>query len=268
MPRARHEEISDHLRSCIMSGNLATGAQLPSENDLCEQFEVSRVTVRRALQTLDQENLIDRRQGVGSFVRAPQMTQGLVRLTDFSQDMARAGLEAVSRTLFMGIENAPISVMEALQLTQDKKVYRLDRLRLGGGEVIAFDRTYLPIFYGQLLQDQDFTYATIFEILESQYGIRILNGSSRILAAVADARLAELMEVSEGSPLLKVVRMSKTIGAKVVYIQYRYYRADRVAFELELQRIPENQRHPDSNPASMVLQEFEPILITPGQDPI
>ena len=77
----RHEQISDWLRVQIQEGVYAADAQIPSESQLTERFEVSRITVRRALQTLENEGLIYRRQGLGSFVKDTRVRQGLVRLT-------------------------------------------------------------------------------------------------------------------------------------------------------------------------------------------
>ena len=96
---SRHEQVSQWVRERIEGGALGADAQLPSEHDLSARFGVSRVTVRRALQTLEADGLIYRRQGLGSFVSPPRVAQGLVRLTDFAQDMERAGLSASSRVL-------------------------------------------------------------------------------------------------------------------------------------------------------------------------
>src|SRR5699024_8009994 len=95
----RHEQISNRIRKQIESGSYKVDEKLPSENDLSEKFGVSRVTVRRALQTLESEQLIYRCQGLGSFVKDNRSHQSLVRLADFVEDMKRAGMEASSRVI-------------------------------------------------------------------------------------------------------------------------------------------------------------------------
>jgi GntR family transcriptional regulator len=254
--RPRHEQISDHLRQQIEDGTYEVDAQLPSEKELGERFDVSRVTVRRALQTLEHEGYIYRRQGLGSFVQDRPAAQGLVRLTDFAQDMAQAGLEASSEVRHHAAETPPAAVATRLGLDDETTVMRLDRLRLGDGQPVAFDRTWLPMFYAQLLDDHDLSHETIYGILEQDYDIPVLRGHYRLTAANADADMAEALGVDPGEALLLIERLSLTQGDKPVYFQRRYYRNDRVAYELELAR--DTDAHPPDQ--GMPLRDFEPVF--------
>lgn len=231
--------------------------QLPSEHELCEEFDVSRVTVRRALQTLENEGYIYRRQGLGSFVAEADVKQGLVQLTDFAQDMAKAGLEAHSDVVRHEQTPPPACVARQLEIDADQPVVRLDRRRLGSGRVVAFDRTWLPLFYGQLLEGHDLAERTIYSILEDDYDIPVLGGHYRIEAACTDETLAGHLELGEGRPLLLIRRLSYTEGERPIYVQERYYRTDRVAYELEL------ARHPDRRVSSAdghALRELAPVF--------
>jgi GntR family transcriptional regulator len=256
--RPRHEQLSDWLRERLTAGEYAPHDQLPSENELGELFGVSRITVRRALATLENEGLIYRRQGLGSFAAPPELPQGLVRLTDFAQDMERAGLSAASRILRHEPEKAPPAVARALGIDEGAAVVRLDRLRLGDGHAIALDRTWLPPFYAQFLAKHDLTQETIYRVLERDYDIPIVRGRYRIEAAVAGGEEAEALGVPVGAPLLLVERVSFTASDTPVYYQRRYYRADRVAFDLELVR-PESAGI-DETRAGMPLREFESVF--------
>src|SRR6056297_762879 len=256
--RPRHEQISDWLREQIDDGAYGTDEKLPSEKEIGERFDVSRVTVRRALQTLESENYIYRRQGLGSFVKERRASQGLVRLTDFAQDMAQAGLEASSDVKHHTPESPPPDVAVHLD-TDDQKVMRLDRLRLGDDHPVAFDRTWLPMFYAQLLEEHDLEHETIYGILEREYNIPVLRGRYRITAANAEAAVADPLGVPEGEALLLIERLSLTEGEKRVYFQRRYYRSDRVAYELELARDPGQQYAAEHG---MPLRDFEPVFET------
>jgi GntR family transcriptional regulator len=260
--RPRHEQISDYLREQIDDGAYEVDEKLPSEHELGDTFDVSRVTVRRALQTLEHEGYIYRRQGLGSFVKEQRAAQGLVRLTDFAQDMARAGLDALSSVTHYAPETAPPDVAVRLNADEDATVMRLDRLRLGDGRAVAFDRTWLPVFYAHLLEGHDLEHETIYGILESEYDVPILRGRYRITAASADASLAEPLGVPEGDALLLIERLSFTQADKPVYFQRRYYRNDRVAYELEL------ARDTDAAPSEggMPLRDFEPVFDTRASD--
>ena len=252
----RHEQLSDWLRDRITAGELAAHDQLPSEADLGSLSGVSRITVRRALATLENEGRIYRRQGLGSFVAPPRLPQGLVRLTDFAQDMERAGLKASSRVLHQAAEAAPPFVSKALGLDAGAQTVRLDRLRLGDDQPVALDQTWLPPFYAQFLEGHDLTTETIYRVLERDSQIPIVRGHYRIEAAVAHANDAGALDVPEGAPLLLVKRTSYTASERAVYYQRRYYRADRIAFDLELAR-PESG---ESREAGMPLREFEPVF--------
>jgi GntR family transcriptional regulator len=256
--RPRHEQISDWLREQIEDGACAVDEKLPSEKELGEQFDVSRVTVRRALQTLESEDYIYRRQGLGSFVKERRASQGLVRITDFAQDMAQAGLDASSRVEHHAPESPPPDVAVRLGI-DDKKVTRLDRLRLGDGQPVAFDRTWLPVFYAQLLEAHDLEHETIYGILETEYDIPVLRGRYRITATNAEPAVAAPLGVSEGQALLLIERLSLTERDKQVYFQRRYYRSDRVAYELELARSPDGRC---TGEHGMPLRDFEPVFET------
>jgi GntR family transcriptional regulator len=255
-----HEQISSWLREAIRTGTLPPDSQLPSEHDLCARFEVSRVTVRRALQTLEADGLIFRRQGLGSFVCDHRVTQGLVRLTDFAQDLERAGMEASSRVLHQGFEPCPNRVAEFLALEEGAPVYRLDRLRLGNGDPLALDRTWIPPYYAQLLDGEDLAGETLYRVLEWKYGIPVLSGRYRITAALADPDTAEILTVAPGEALLLIERTTRTVGEKPLYYQRRLYRSDRIAYELELARDPRRPEGWGEASEGMPLRDFEPVF--------
>ncbi|PEN15285.1 GntR family transcriptional regulator [Longibacter salinarum] len=259
--RPRHEQISDYLREQIETGVYEVDEKLPSEKQLGTTFDVSRVTVRRALQTLEHEGYIYRRQGLGSFVEERHETQGLVRLTDFAQDMAQAGLEASSRVTHFEPEKVPGYVASRLDQDLDARLVRLDRLRLGDGAPIAFDRTWMPAFYASLLDGHDLEHETIYGILEQDYDIPITRGHYRITAANAPDDVASHLDVSPGTAVLVIERTSCSRGGKYVYFQRRYYRSDRVAYELELERAEDDTAH-----AGMPLRDFEPVFDASVQD--
>ena len=134
-------------------GNIQPNHQLSSENQICEQFGVSRITVRRALQTLESEGLIYRRQGLGAFVADKRVPQGMVRLTSFVEDMEQAGLDCkIGDHLIRSSEFVRSRSPRSCRLSLGKRCVCLSDCRLGDGEPIAFDRTWLPVFYGQLLE--------------------------------------------------------------------------------------------------------------------
>lgn len=252
----RHKQISDWIREKIESGEYEADEKLPSENQFTEQFDVSRVTVRRALQTLENDQLIYRCQGLGSFVQDQRSHQKLGRLTDFMEDMARAGMEASSKVLAFETTQAPARIASILDIEEGKNVMRLDRLRLGDGQPIALDITWLPMMYGQLIDNHNLEEETIFGILESNYDIPVEKGCYRIEAENAHSYLADYLQVDEQTALLQVNRLSLTIGEKPIYYQQRYYRTDRMIYELSVERHPDSKKGEDN----MSMRELIPVF--------
>lgn len=251
----RHAQISEWLRSQIDKGNYDVDEKLPSENELAKKFDVSRVTIRRALQSLESESIIYRCQGLGSFVSDERAPHDLVKLTDFNEDMAKAGLQPSSVVQKFEMVDAPDWLSPLLNIEKDSKVLQIDRLRLGDEKPIAFDKTWLPVFYGQLLDEEKLTKSTIYSFLEENYDIQVLRGCFKLSAEVANKDLATVLQVDENSPLFVIDRLSTTIGEKPLYYQKRYYRNDKVVYQMTLERSPG-----ESNSGNMPLKEFAPVF--------
>lgn len=252
----RHSQISHWLRKKIEEAEYKPDEKLPSENELATMFDVSRVTIRRALQSLESDSVIYRCQGLGSFVSDNRTPHNLVRLTDFNEDMAKAGLDASSEVRDFKTVDAPAWLAGILGIGEGSKVLQIDRLRLGNSEPVAFDSTWLPILYGQLLNKEQLQNTTIYKSLEENYNIPIIRGCYRISAELADEQLADELKVEIRSPLLLIDRTTFTIGEKPVYYQKRYYRSDRVMYEMTLER----RKDDSSSSADMPLKEFIPVF--------
>jgi GntR family transcriptional regulator len=252
----RHTQITRWIEEQIRKGEYNPDDKLPSENELAEKFDVSRVTIRRALQSLESNGVIYRCQGLGSFVSDSRTPHNLIRLTDFNEDMARAGMKSSSEVHYFGVIPTPQWLADAMDNHECKHVVRIDRLRLGNGEPVAFDVTWLPLFYGQLIEQDALQDRTIYKILEDDYDIRIVRGTYQITADVADEDVARELQLQPGCPLLRIDRISYTIANKAVYYQKRYYRSDKVVYEMTLER----DRNDKSGSGDMPLKEFVPVF--------
>lgn len=252
----RHTQISQWLSSEIDEGNFKPDDKLPSENELASKFGVSRVTVRRALQSLESASIIYRCQGLGSFVSENRAAHNLIKLTDFNEDMSNAGLIPSSIVRKFQTVAVPSWLAEQLQIEESSKVLQIDRLRLGDDVPIAFDTTWLPVRYGQLLNEKDLSESTIYDILEKRYDIPILKGSYRMSAVIADKDLSNELNVEIRSPLFLIDRLTFTIGGKPLYYQKRYYRNDKVIYEMTLERSKEDKGGTHDLP----LKEFSPVF--------
>ena len=235
-PVPLYHQLKQVLVNKIEQGLYKPGERLPSEPELVREYEVSRITVRQALDELEAEGRVVRRHGKGTYAAEPRIEQELVRLTDFVEDMQQAGRNPSSRVLAFVHEPAGPTIAKALHVAIGTEVVRVDRLRLAEGRPIAYDTTWLPLRYGDLLAAMDLTQETLYHVLETRYAIPVLSGAFYITAADATAQQAEHLEVAPGSALLVIRRISYTTGEEPIYVQERYYRPDRVQYRVMLRR--------------------------------
>jgi GntR family transcriptional regulator len=139
---ARYEQIAAYLADIIADAD--PGDRLPSEAELCQRFDVSRMTARQAVQLVANEGLIDRRRGAGTFVRARPVLRDLGSPLSFSGSMKARGMTASSRTLEWGEVGPTEDERACLGLEEDDAAYVLERLRLADGTPMALERVVMP----------------------------------------------------------------------------------------------------------------------------
>ena len=227
----------------IASGRLISGNSLPPERDLAIMSGLSRVTVRKAIQSLVISGALVQRRGSGTFVaeRVVKLEQALSQLTSFTDDMARRGKASESiwicRALFLP---APEEVM-ALGLGADDRVARLDRVRSSGGQPLAIERAALS---SALLPDPESVSTSLYATLQER-GLRPVRAVQRISAANLGVQDAELLGVSSGAASLKIERISYLPSGRVIEFTRSVYRGDAYDFAVELKLAQEDERSGD-----------------------
>jgi GntR family transcriptional regulator len=235
---ALYWQLAERVRGRIADGHYADGSQLPTEEALGREFGVSRITVRSALDRLAAEGVVRRERGRGTFVATRPVALDLGRFTDFAEDMAATGLVPTSRVTHFAEEPASAEIAAQLGSASGVPIVRVDRLRLADDLPLAFDRTYLPLRYGRLLDRSALATVTILHQLEADFGIPILSGRYAIEAAKAADDVAAALEIAPGDPVLLVHRTPRTTGDMPVFYQQRHYRSDRVCYTVDLRRGP------------------------------
>lgn len=216
----RYRTIADDLRGQIVSGELPAGAVLPSEADLAGSYGVSRVTVRKALESLRDEGRIDSRQGFGWFVAGDTVRQSLGTLSTIEGQLAAQGRVPERRVRSFGFVVAP----------DGTDVLEVVRLNLADGQPFAVVTVWCRADLGAALSRDDVESATFYELLPVRFGGAV----QTIGAAVADGRDAELLGVPVGSPLLLVERVSHDTDGVVVLVSEHRFPAHLTEFVVEL----------------------------------
>jgi GntR family transcriptional regulator len=224
--------LKNNILKAIEGGALRPGDALPSERDIAELAEVSRVTVRKAVQNLVTEGLLVQRHGSGTFVapRIERVQQSLSSLTSFTEDMARRGLSSESVWLGRGLYPPSPEEMVTLGLSATDRVARVERLRLADGTPLAIERASLA---EATLPDPSVVETSLYACLKES-GNRPVRAIQRLSAALLEKEDAELLGVAPGSATLNIERISYLPSGKVIEFTRSRYRGDAYDFVAEL----------------------------------
>jgi GntR family transcriptional regulator len=235
-----HHKMSEAFRRAILQGRLLPNQALPAEREIAESYSLSRVTVRKALDTLVKEGLVLRRQGAGTFVSglaapAPERVEkSFARLSSFSEDMRSRGRVPTSKML--RCQEGAVTPKEAmtLNLGPGTPVYRYHRLRFADGLPMAIEYSTIPAYCLPRLE----------AVTDSLYGALAAAGSSpvralqRLRAILFNQEQAALLSVAEGDPGLLIERSAFMENGRAVEFTQSFYRGDAYDFVAELTQVP------------------------------
>src|SRR5216684_2887157 len=197
-----YQRIQNVLRKCIESGELHPGDVVASERDLARIHQVSLMTARHALTSLEREGIVERRQGVGTFVAAPKIHFN--KLMSYTEQMASRSLTASSKVLCSKIVTNEDEATAHLSLPPRSSVIKLERLRHSSDEPFALETCYFSSTEFPDLLSAPLGRESLFKILERDYHVELGYADEEVDATAADPRTAELMAVPRGAPLLRI----------------------------------------------------------------
>lgn len=229
-PTPYYHQIESIYRNKIASGELREGARLPSEDDLTKGFQVSRATVRQALRNLEDDGLVRREQGRGTFVMTPAGPVAQLKMTCLLEDLIALGIPAVTTILQPGVVGAPRAVAEALKLAADGAVFSFLRMVKVEDAAFSATRVYLPPWVGEKLREEDLAARNFLQTLSRRCAARAEEADQILEAIMADAGQASLLGVDAGSALLSVTRTSRDRSRQPIEHSITLYRSDRVKF--------------------------------------
>jgi GntR family transcriptional regulator, N-acetylglucosamine utilization regulator len=228
----RYIQLRRRLAQAVEAGILKAGNSLPPEREIATITDLSRVTVRKAIQALAEDGIVVQKQGSGSFVASatPMIEQSLSRLTSFTEDMSRRGMVATSTWLARGIFMPSPDEVLALALSPDASVSRISRLRMADGKPMAIERASLST---DVLPNPLVVETSLYDVLEKT-GYGPVRALQKISAINLEAENAALLEVADGDAGLKIERVSYLADGRVVEFTQSIYRGDAYNFVAEL----------------------------------
>ena len=229
-------QLKGALLEGIEQGEWGPGDLIPSEAELGESFGVSRTVVRQALKEMTFEGLVVRQKGKGTFVAPPKISsRGLVQsLEGFYGDMADRGVPVVTQVLEQVLEPADGEIAENLELEPMTPVAKLSRLRFVEEEPIVLVNSYLPYELCRDVLKADLEHGSLYAFLDETCGLTIGRGWRRIEAVAADQAAADRLNISAGSPLIRLKSVSYTPEGVALEYFDALFRGDRSRFEVEI----------------------------------
>lgn len=216
----KHAALHDLLGSVI--AQMEPGDKLPSESELCQRYQVSRITVRRALGDLEREGLLVRQQGKGTFVARPALPQVFrenlsEHVIGFHHQQAALG-HTVATTVLANDVVFDIRTAARMSLPLSQPLARLERLRYVNGRLHQHVVTWLDAERFPGVVDHDFTDASLFEYLRRAYGVELVRNDLMVSIVNAREAVAHHLHVTDGTPLLGMESsVYDDVGALVSY---------------------------------------------------
>jgi len=211
------------LRELVAS--TPVGSSLPSERDLSARWGVARMTIRRAVDALVAEGLVERRHGSGTYV-TPQPFVRVLGLTSFSQDMRDRGLEPGSRLLAYRVAAADVAIATQLQIAPGDPVVSFTRLRLGSGEAMAVETVWIPQSLVPGINGGDLG-GSLYELLANRYHIAPGTANVSIEPVLPDERVRELLTISADQACLRIRMVDADARGNIIMIANCFYRGDK-----------------------------------------
>jgi GntR family transcriptional regulator len=230
----KRQQLKEQLLALVQQHS---GGRLPPERELSERFSVARETLRRCLRELEQDGLLERKQGAGTFVSGQPVVKQL-HLKSFSEEMRERGLVPSSEVLGVTELGANAKLAQKLKLTPGARLIELRRLRLANDEPMALETVYLVKGRVPEIDAERLKSGSLYELLQ-QAGIVIRSGVQQVQATVLNEEEADLLEVPPFSPSLLVERLVLGQGGEIVEFARTLYRADRYRFEVNVMRAPQ-----------------------------
>lgn len=234
-PTPLYEQLKNLIADKINKGEYRPDQQIPSERELCEQFDVSRITVRQAISLAVNEGLLYRTHGRGTFVNKSKIKQGLEKVNSFQQTLSQQGLIAATKRLKNQVIPNNFHLSRLLNVSMIEQIFNLQLLGLGNEDPVVFYDTYFPYHIGikmneiatQVLE-RNMPFSTL-DLYNEELGFIPTHIEQSFESIVSNEWLSEIMNVDIGSPILLVTSIVYT-GDRPIEYKLAYYRGDKYKF--------------------------------------
>ena len=225
IPIPLYFQLKEKIKEKIVNGDLEPGDLIPSERELSEKYDISRPTIRQALQGLVNEGLLYREKGRGTFVAEPKIKYGFIqKFTTFYDDMQKKGYTLKTKVISKEVKKATARIANKLNIEKDDKIIFLERLRyIEKSEPIVWVMNFLPYDLCPELINEDLKDKSLYHILDEKYNITYHKAEITLEPVIAEKIDSEMLKIEEGSPihLMENITYSKN-GEIMDYFESRF----------------------------------------------
>lgn len=230
-----YEQLVLFIKNGIDAQEMKTGDLLPSESEFCERYDISRSTVRQAFAQLEEEGLVIRKRGKGSFVSKPKLTRSLHNLYSFSEEISSMGLVPGSKVLAYEVITPGEEIMAKLALfDSEEKVYSITRVRYAGEEPLALEMAFIPKRMCRFLTQEMVEQGSLYSTLAAKSGIEISHAKETYETSLIGENEAKILGTPKDTCAFFIQRISYTKAGEIFEYTVMIVRSDRCKYEVEL----------------------------------
>lgn len=226
-------QISQILRDKILRHEYDYGDRIPSEKDLQDQYEVSRITARQAIQKLEQENMVERARGKGTIVTyQPCIDEYLNTIRSFTDEMKIQNMEPGSKDVRISLEKADSRIAKIFGVEEESLLYYLERVRTGSGQEIVYFQSYYTLDANLPLNEEE-PIESAYAMLKEK-GIIPVHVDEQFDCMMPTKLVQDKLKMEQGIPVLRRRRTAYDDQGKAIEYTIGYYRGDRYTYHLEM----------------------------------
>ena len=228
-------QLMDIIINMIEEGNLRENDQLPSERELCDIYDISRSTVRQAIQELEKEGYIYKLHGKGTFVSPKMFKQNLLKFYSFTEEMKKAGKIPSSKVLDFQIISCSEKLSKKMNLNIGEKIYVFTRLRLADNEPMMLEISYVPYTKFSGLTQELLEGNPMYDIFAKMYNISITSAEEVFRSVLTRTDEAELLRYTSGLPSMMIERITYD-NENIVEYTRSIARGDKFKYSILLEK--------------------------------
>ncbi len=224
-----YHQLMQRIADDIEKGNYPVGSRIPPEHELEETYQVSRVTVRRALAELTSEGLLERKQGKGTFVSTPRISQDLKSIHSFHDSCKKNGVRAGTKVIHVTEIDADATDIQDLNLREGDRVVETLRIRSADGEPVTLEKNHFSTVYSYL--ENENLNGSLYNVLRD-YGVEPKEATHSISLTFATEAQAKLLNIETGCPLIRLKEVVFDQKGRPLHNSLQLIRGDRFVFRI------------------------------------